>query len=56
MKNYIECEREITARFISDTNFDGTIDKCVVKVLGWHLPNDETKLPLENHHEKQRVC
>ena len=49
MKNYDEFKREITARFISD-NLDSTIDKCVVKVLGWHLPNAETKTPLENHN------
>eukprot|EP00942_MAST-04A_sp_MAST-4A-sp1_P006865 g6865.t1 len=38
MKNYDEFEREIISRFNNSNN--QTIDKCVVKVLGWHVPND----------------
>ncbi len=47
MKNYDEFEREIISRF-SDNNSQ-TMDTCVVKVLGWHLPNNENEPSTETN-------
>ena len=47
MKNYKEFEREIICRFSNNNN--KTIDTCVIKVLGWHLPNDNNKPSIQTN-------
>eukprot|EP00942_MAST-04A_sp_MAST-4A-sp1_P009371 g9371.t1 len=45
MQNYDEFKREIITRF-SDTIKTSAINMCVVKVLGWHLPDGDKRNPI----------
>jgi Leucine-rich repeat (LRR) protein len=41
MKNHNEFTREITSRY--GTNSED-LDDCTIKLLGWHIPNDESRV------------
>jgi serine/threonine protein kinase len=42
MKNHNEFTREITSRYGIKSE---DLDDCTIKLLGWHIPNDESRVP-----------